>query len=370
MRLGLVIYGGLEQVSGGFLYDRKLAQHLQSRGDEVEVISVPWRPYGRALLDNHSPSLLRRLDAAPFDLLLEDELAHPSLFYLNQRLRRCASYPLVAIVHHLRCSEPRAAWQNRLYRRVERSFLASVDAFIYNSQTTRAEVERLVGPGRPAVVAPPGGDHLPGQTTPDRIAARALAPGPLRIISVANLIPRKGLHTLITALASLPHHLWQLTVAGSLSLDPGYVARIRRQIDREKLQPHIALLGGVSDAELAGLLPQHHLLAVPSFYEGFGIAYLEAMHFGLPVIAGDAGGVREIVRHGVNGFLAPPGDHDSLARLLASLMQDRELLLRLGVAALARAACHPAWEASAAKAREFLLEFMGKKPDRVMSAED
>ncbi len=58
MHLGLVVYGSLETVSGGYLYDRKLVQHLQSRGDEVEVISVPWRPYGRGLLDNLSPALL------------------------------------------------------------------------------------------------------------------------------------------------------------------------------------------------------------------------------------------------------------------------------------------------------------------------
>ena len=68
----------------------------------MEVISIPWRPYARGLLDNLSPALFRRLRRAAFDLLLEDELAHPSLFHLNRRLRRRVSYPLVAIVHHLR----------------------------------------------------------------------------------------------------------------------------------------------------------------------------------------------------------------------------------------------------------------------------
>ena len=81
------------------------------------------------------------------------------------------------------------------------------------------------------------------------------------------------------------------------------------------------------------------------------------MRFGLPVIAGDAGGVREIVRHGVDGFLTPPGDPVVLARHLASLMQDRELLRRLSLAALAGAASHPTWEASAARVREFLGGF-------------
>ena len=118
---------------------------------------MPWRPYGRGLLDNLSPALLERLRRASFDLLLQDELVHPSLFRLNHWLRRRVSYPLVAIVHHLRCCEARPAWQNRLYRQVERQYLTSVDGFIFNSHTTRIEVERLAGAGRPAVVAPPGG---------------------------------------------------------------------------------------------------------------------------------------------------------------------------------------------------------------------
>ena len=357
MRLGLLLYGGLNLVSGGFLYDRRLVRHFVSRGDEVEVISIPWRPYGRGLWDNLSPDLGERLRRAHFEVLLQDELAHPSLFLLNRWLRRRVSYPLVAIVHHLRSCEARAPWQNRLYRRVEGWYLASVDGFICNSQSTRAEVESLVGAGRPVVVAPPGGDRLPGKFSAAQIAAKALAPGPLKIIAVANLIPRKGIHTLITALASLPHHHWQLTVAGSPDLDSRYAASLRRQVEQEKVSPRITWLGSVSDQELAVLLPQHHLLAVPSFYEGFGIVYLEAMRFGLPVIAGAAGGVREIVRHGVDGFLTPPGDPVVLSRRLASLMQDRDLLRRLSLAALARAASHPTWEASAAQVREFLCGF-------------
>ena len=102
---------------------------------------------------------------------------------------------------------------------------------------------------------------------------------------------------------------------------------------------------------------QSHLLAVPSSYEGFGIVYLEAMHFGLPVIAGVAGGATEIVNHGVNGLLVPPGDATALARYLASLLPDRDLLVRLSLAALTHSASHPTWEDSAGRVREFLQAF-------------
>ena len=357
MRLGLVVYGSLETVSGGYLYDRKLVQYLRRRGDEVEVISVPWRPYGRALLDNLSPALSRRLRRASFDLLLQDELAHPSLFRLNHWLRRRVSYPLVAIVHHLRGSEARPAWQNRLYRRVERQYLTSLDGFIFNSHTTRAAVEGLAGAGRPAVVAPPGGDNVPGGVSREEVLNRAAAPGPLQIIFVGNLIPRKGLHTLLGALTSLPPQDWLLTVVGSPDMDLSYARSIRGQIAALGLTGRVTLLGTLSPPELAARLRQSHLLAVPSSYEGFGIVFLEAMRFGLPVIAGDAGGPREIVSPGVTGFLVPPGNTAALARGLASLMQNRDLLVRLSLAALASSAFHPTWEGSANTVREFLHGF-------------
>jgi glycosyltransferase involved in cell wall biosynthesis len=357
LRLGLLVYGSLETVSGGYFYDRQLVEHLRCRGDEVEVISLPWRSYGLGLLDNLSPALLGRLCRSSCQVLLQDELAHPSLCFLNRKLRRRVSYPIIALVHHLRGCEARPAWQNFLYRQVERQYLTSVDGFIFISDATRAAVEGLVGSGRPAVLAPPGGDHLPGGVSRKEVLQRADLPGPCRLIFVGNLIPRKGLHTLLEALASLPHPDWRLTVVGGPELDPAYARAIQRRITDLNLTDQITLAGALSSRELARHLRASHVLAVPSSYEGFGIVYLEAMRFGLPVIAGDAGGPREIVSHGVNGFLAPPGDIAALARYLASLIKSRELLVRLSLGALASAASQPTWQGSAEKVAEFLHSF-------------
>ena len=106
MRIGLVIYGSLDTLSGGYLYDRMLVEHLRRQGDEVEIFSLPWRDYARHLTDNLSTGLLRRLQGSRLDVLLQDELNHPSLFWLNRRLH--VNYPIVSIVHHLRSSEKRS----------------------------------------------------------------------------------------------------------------------------------------------------------------------------------------------------------------------------------------------------------------------
>jgi glycosyltransferase involved in cell wall biosynthesis len=354
VRIGLIIYGSLDILTGGYLYDRMLVEHLRRQGDVVETISLPWRSYGRHLADNLSLDLCRRLRCAPFDALLQDELNHPSLFWLNRRLRPHIRYPIVTIVHLLRCSEPHPAWQNRLYRWVEASYLASLDGLIFNSQTTRTAVETLVGSNRPGVVAYPGRDHLPPTLTSAQIEARARQPGPLRLLFVGNLTPVKGLHTLLRALGQLPFEAWCLTVVGSLMMDPVYVDSIRQQIGESGLSARIKLLGACPNAEVATHMTQSQVLAVPSLYEAFGIAYLEAMGFGLPVIASTAGAARELITHTKQGFLVDPGDATTLAQHIHTLQQDRDCLRRMSLAAYQRAQLHPTWAESAGRVRELL----------------
>ena len=95
MKIGLIIYGRLDTLSGGYLYDRKLVEHLEAAGDEVEIVSLPWEGYGRSLLHNFWFALAEQLRLADFDLLLQDELNHPSLFWLNRRLRGRDALPLL-----------------------------------------------------------------------------------------------------------------------------------------------------------------------------------------------------------------------------------------------------------------------------------
>jgi glycosyltransferase involved in cell wall biosynthesis len=354
VHVGLLIYGSLNTISGGFIYDRHLVRYLKSQGDRVDLIPLPWRPYARGLLDNLHPGLTRRLRQAAFDVLIQDELVHPSCCWLNHRLRAGLPYPLVAIVHHLRCREDRPAWHNRLYRRVEKSYLNSLDGCVCVSRTTQKDVEDLVDRTIPLVVATPGRDGLPGSLTPQQIMDRVAAPGPFQIIFVGNLIPRKELHSLLAALVKLSRRDWRLTVTGSLDMDRVYVKAIRRQIADSGLAPRVSLLGALPPKDLAARCAAAHLLAVPSSYEGFGIVYLEGMQFGLPAIASTAGAARELIHPGHNGFLVDPGDIQSLAGCLSRLLDDRELLKTMSLNAYRFAATHPTWDDTAARIRAFL----------------
>ncbi|WP_420640798.1 glycosyltransferase family 4 protein [Candidatus Leptofilum sp.] len=352
MKIGLIIYGRLDTISGGYLYDRKLVEHLEAAGDEVAIISLPWEGYGSSLLHNFWFALAEQLRLADFDLLLQDELNHPSLFWLNQRLRQQVSYPIVSIVHHLRCSELRPSWQNWLYRQVERRYLASVDGFVFNSQTTRQVVQSLLGNLPPNVVASPAGDRFQPTITPQQIEERAQQPGPLRLLFVGNLIPRKGLHVLLEAVAGLPKSDWTLNVVGDTAVSPYTTRQIQQQIIQHGLAKNVALHGALDGAALAAKMAYSHVLAVPSSYEGFGIVYLEGMGFGLPAIAGRGGAAHEIITDGVDGFLAD--DVATLHQQIHALHHNRAQLSQMGLAAQKRFAAHPTWQQSMSRIRNFL----------------
>lgn len=354
MRIALVLCGSLDMLSGGFLYDRMTIEYLRGRGDFVEVISLPWARYIHGLSWNLSHTLLRRLKHMALDVLIQDELAHPCLFFLNRQLKRVLACPFISIVHHLRSCEARPAWQNRFYRFVEKAYLRSVDGFIVNSEDTRKAVTSLAGNRKPDVVAYPGGDRFAASVTPEDTSARALAEGPLRILFVGNITRRKELHTLVAALLSIPQPSWRLSIAGSEDVDGSYVREVKGSVKRAGMEGRITFLGRIPDTDLAGLLAASHLLVVPSSYEGFGIVYLEAMAFGLPVIASRAGGAKELVRQGINGFLITPGDVAALSQHVRDLADDRQRLRTMSLAALRHFSSRPTW----ADAGETIYRFL------------
>lgn len=354
MHIGLIIYGSLETRSGGYLYDRQLVAYLRDHGDEVTLYPLPWRNYPRHLLQNFQRRFLHALSQDNLDLLLQDELNHPSLFLLNARLKARVSYPILALVHHLRSDEAQAAAFRPVVRAVERRYLRSVDGFICNSRATLASVRALAGVQRPAIVAHPGRTPGAPPITDAAIRARARESGPLRLLFVGNLIPRKGLHTLLQALAQMPEHMARLTIVGDPEMDPRYSQRMQRMARRLGVHTRLTWAGPVPDPTLRRLYAHHHVLVVPSQHEGFGIVYLEAMGYGVIPIGTEAGGAGEIIRPGETGLLIPVGDAQALAARLLWLHHHRAEMAEMGVAARRAWLAHPTWQETGERVQAFL----------------
>jgi len=149
--------------------------------------------------------------------------------------------------------------------------------------------------------------------------------GPV-IGAAGRLIPLKGFDALLGAFALVRRNCpdAQLRIAGE-GPDRG---RLDSLVREKGLSDGVELLGELAD--MAGFLQSLDVFAMPSRREGFGMAVLEAMSCGLPVVASDAGGLKEIVQDGVNGRLVPAGDEKALADALCAILTDRALAERFG----------------------------------------
>ncbi len=354
MHIGLVIYGSLDTLSGGYLYDRKLVEMLQERGHHVTIVSLPWRNYMAHLRDNSSAEFFNRLYDLSVSVLLQDELNHPSLAWLNARLKRARPHlPLISIVHHLRLSEQHTERDLRMYSSVEKRYLNSVDAFIYNSQTTAQTVTPLLDTSKPSVIATPGGNRLNITVTAADVAARAQQDGPLKLLFLASVTPRKQLHVILEALKAVPNHAVRLTVIGPDDVNIRYTNDCRKLA--ASLACPVTFMGKLESEEVARQVAHHQVLVLPSSYEGFGIAYLEALGAGLPVIASASGAAREVI--GDAGHLIPTGNAAELAKAITKFATDRQVLVATSHLALRRFQQFPTWRESMTTACEFIETF-------------
>jgi len=363
MRLAFVVYGSLDEISGGFIYDRALVAALRSLGHQVDVFGLRWHGYfhavARSFVSRH-PLPSPAAPALPYDAVIEDELIHPSVFRAN---RRRDGWPrgraLLALVHNLRSRQPGEALA-AFKTRVERRYLATADGLICVCDATLADA-RALGANVPAAVIHPGRDHVAPDVDDDLIAERSRAPGPLRVLYAAAVTRHKGLHRLLDALARAPGLPFTLDVVGRM-VAPGYAQEIRGQVKRLGLDAQVRFHGERTGAELAALFRGSHVLALPSDREAYSLSCLEALGFGLPVLAPSAGGMREMIEHRREGFLLDPDDSEAWAGALRTLGEDRGALRAMAGAALARYRAHASWREAAGAAAAFIAERLPAAP--------
>lgn len=218
-------------------------------------------------------------------------------------------------------------WTRRLYNR-------EVDAVVAISEGVRAAlIASGVAPARITVV-PSGVDAARfAPTVERRIEARArfgLGDDAFVLATVGVLEERKGHDLLLDALAALRAPALRLVVAGTGSRAAWLAERARTL----GLVPHVQFLGPLDD--VVPVLAAADALVMPSRHEGLGVAALEAMAAGLPVVASGVGGLPDAVRDGETGLLVPPGDPAALATAIARLAADRDAARAFGAAGAAR----------------------------------
>jgi glycosyltransferase involved in cell wall biosynthesis len=255
-------------------------------------------------------------------------------------------------VHNLRSRQPGEALAT-VKARVERRYLQTVDGLLCVCGATLADARALVGTSVPGAVIHPGRDHVTPDVDAALVEARSHAAGPLRVLYAAAVQRQKGLHRLLDALARLPSSSFTLDVAGRPAAR-GYARQLQRQVARLGIEAQVRFHGERRGAELAALFRRCHVLALPSDREAYSLSCLEALGFGLPVLAPSVGGLREMVDPGREGFLLDPDDTDAWASTLRALAGNRGMLGAMAGAALARYRAHPTWRQAARAAAAFI----------------
>jgi glycosyltransferase involved in cell wall biosynthesis len=147
---------------------------------------------------------------------------------------------------------------------------------------------------------------------------------------------------LVEALARLRDLDWRLLCVGSLERDPTTTRAVRRMISAVGLGRRITLAGEWPPRSIVEAYRAADAFVLPSFHEGYGMAYAEAMAHGLPIIATTAGAIPETVPREA-GLLVSPGNPEALARALRRVITEPLLAARLAAGSRAAGARLPDW---------------------------
>jgi glycosyltransferase involved in cell wall biosynthesis len=339
LSVSLITLGDPEQLTGGYLYHRRMADAAPAHDACVRFVSFPALP---SLLPTVRAGAVLRLACAPgIDVVVLDSIA--AAFVAPRLALRPPRIPLVAILHqppggmdHGRIRTlVQAALDRAAYRRAAAIVLASA-----------ALAPQLPVAWRPrAIVIPPGRDTAPPPAvTSDLRGGRRTA-----MLCVGNWVERKGLLELLDAVAALPHDAATLHLAGRDDVDRTYAARVHQRLAQPDLAERVVAHGPLDRDRIGALYHGADVFVLPSVREPYGTAYGEAMAAGLPVVGWRAGNLPHLATHDREGLVLPPGDVDALTAALRRLADDAPYRRRLGEAARRRAEALPTWDDSAGR---------------------
>lgn len=337
--LVLAVPGSLDTPTGGYVYDRRMLAELRALGLDVAVVDLgEGFPRPRAAVRDRAGELLAGL--APGVPVIVDGLA---LGVLPAAARACAARgPLIALVHHPLALETGIADEERaVLVASETAALSFATAVVVTSGPTSATLQaEFAVPAPKITVVEPG-------TDPARFAEGS-GDVVVSLLAVGAVTPRKGYETLVAALAMLDDIPWRLTIVGALDRAPDTVAAVRRRIAAEELGRRIVLAGPVEADVLDALYDMADVFVLASEYEGYGMAYAEAIARGLPVV-GTTGGAIPATVPADAGLLVAPGDAGALAHALQAVLTEPDLRARMAVAARAGADRLARWGEGAGK---------------------
>jgi glycosyltransferase involved in cell wall biosynthesis len=334
MHVALIVPAPFAQVSGGYAYDRRMAQGLRAAGHSVDVVELP----GRFPLPDDTA---RDAACAAWDRLPEDArpvidgLALPAFSDLQDAL---AARGTIGLIHHPTALETGFSQPERaLLHGIERRLFRHLRRIVVTSEPTAERLVAEFGVDPDCVTAVvPGTDDAPRSTGSGGSGCA--------ILSVGTLVPRKGHDVLLRALARLFDLDWRLTIVGSPARDPAHARVLAALAEELHIADRVRFVGEASDAALESLWQCADVFALATWFEGYCMAVAEAMKRGLPV-AVTAGGAAAALVAPEAGVVCQPGDTEQYSKALRRLIFAPGLRSEMANAAWQIGQTLPSWEA-------------------------
>ncbi len=323
-RIVFVMLGKKDFHSGGYGFNFRMVEYLRSHGVVVDIIHFTTVPHGLPL----------KWFSASRYIIREIMRQKPGLVIVSKSyqyvplLRLMSTFTgtrVIYLMHHLEWMDLRNKLKAFMYRMYVRWLLGMANLVWVNSRNTCETVEAMGIPPDRIRLINPGFEKNP-RSLPDRSSRK----GPVRLLCVGSISPRKAQHLLVKACTYLDRGGFEIELAGSTETDKEYTGSLLDLIREENLLDSIQVSGELASDDLVNAYMKADILVHPASWEGFGMSILEGMWFGLPVIASDIAAIPELVRHGENGLLTPSGNADDLANAMNSLIGNRDLRLQMG----------------------------------------
>lgn len=347
MHICFVIPGDIDTPTGGYRYDRRIIGEWRKAGLCVTLVSLLGSypvPDNKARAE--ALTVIRALPAC--DMVIFDGLAggcSPELLEVAAE-----RHPVAALIHHpLALENGLTAEQSKSFKNLEGQGLSFVKAVFTTSEATSTTVHQLFGFQKEAIHAVlPGVERGPLSLQPSLDANSCL-----RFLSVGSITKRKGHDVLLSAFGGLKQYQWTLDIVGPCDFDPKLFESLKKQRDELGLSKRVSFLGALSDDDLNLAYLAADIFVLASRYEGYGMAYAEAIVRGLPVIATTAGAVPDTVPRSC-GLLVPPDDESALRQAALDIMCTPALRAEMRAGAIAAEPGFPTWEKSARRFSDFL----------------
>ncbi len=338
--VSLVTLGSPDQMTGGYLYHRRLADAAHNYAAEMDFASFP---AGRFLASaRRAGDVMARARSGTPDVIVIDSIA-AGLLAPWLRAHRL-EVPMVGMLHQPPGGIDHGRVMTRLFAALDRSTYRKTRRLLTASQALAVELESLGFPPAMLRVVPPGRDVA---AAPQGSPGNLRGDGRVAFLCVGNWVARKGILPLLDAFARLPRQAGILHLVGDQDREPSYAARVTARLGAADLAGRVVVHGPVTKETVAAFYAAADVFVLPSWKEPYGTVYGEAMEAGLPVVGWRAGNLVHLAEDGREGILVSPGDVAGLSAAMRELAFDDAYRSRLGSGARRRAQQLPTWDDTA-----------------------